>query len=393
MSDPFHVRGRAIVSAKGARRVRQGHPWIYRSDIESLPQGPAGVVSVVDVGGRELGTALYSPASTITLRLVAGPGQAFDRAASVSRVREAHARRERLMPGADAFRVVHGEADLLPGIFVDRYADCYAVQTTCAGAEVFEPIIVEAIADAWAPRAIVLRDDASGRAREGLTQHVTVVRGAAPVVARYHEGALELEVDLLGDQKTGSFLDQAQNHVLAGRYARGEGLDCFTYHGGFALQLAAGGCTRVTACDLSAAALDKARANAARAALGDVDFVQRDVFELLPELVAARRTFDIIVLDPPAFASTKHTVEKALRAYKEVNLRALKLLAPGGVLVSCSCSGRITPEAFDDMLVAAARDARRAVQLVERRGAGVDHPVLAGVPETEYLKCRVLVAL
>jgi 23S rRNA (cytosine1962-C5)-methyltransferase len=346
-------------------------------------------VQVHDGKGRLQGYAVYSPASTITLRLLSkdAPPTA---ALIAERIDAAVGRRERLMPGADAYRVVHGEADFLPGVFVDRYGDAVTLQTTCGGADVLLPALEAALVARLQPRTLVLRNDAQTRGREKLPRDKRVLVGDDPV-ARYYEGELLLEVDLMGDQKTGGFLDQARNHVAAGAYARGEALDCFTYHGGFALQMARRG-ARVTAYDLSAAAVGRARDNAARAGL-DVTFHEADVFDVLPALHAEGRRFDTIVLDPPAFASTQKTVDAALRAYKEINLRAMKLLRPNSILVSCSCSGRVTPADFDAMLQQAAREVRRPLHFVERWAAGPDHPVLAGVPETDYLKCRVLMVV
>ncbi len=394
MTTPFTILGRAVVGEKGLKRLRQQHPWVYKSDITTMPGSVAGVVEVAGADGRVYGTALYSPKSTITLRMVSKGREPFDADAVRNRVVEARARRERLMPGVDAFRALHGEADRLPGLFVDLYGDCLVVQSTTASADIIQPALIEALLDVYTPTTLIVRNDAGARQREQLACDVRIVKGVAPVSARYHEGKIAYEIDPLADQKTGSFLDQATNHVHAGSYARGEGLDCFTYHGGFALQLASQGCDKVTAVDISAPAIAKVRANAERAGLSaKVDAIQRDIFDLLPELVRENRQFDTVVLDPPAFASGKDTEQNALRAYNEVNLRAMKLTKPSGILISCSCSGRITPEAFDAMLVAAARDAQRAIHFVEKRAAGPDHPVLGGVPETDYLKCRVLVVL
>lgn len=391
MAGPFDIIGRAVVADKGLKRLRQGHPWIYASDVSDMPGKHPGLVEVAGRDGRVYGTAMFSPRSTITLRMVGKGREVFDAAAVRARVAAAKERRERLMPSYDAFRAIHGEADLLPGLFVDRYGDVLVAQSTTASADIIQPAVIDALLELYDPRALLVKNDARARNREQLPEDVRMVRGTQPLEARYHEGKIEYVIDPLGDQKTGSFLDQAVNHVHVGRYARGEGLDCFTYHGGFALQMAAAGCTKVTAVDLSAQAVDKVEANAARAGLSErVDAVARDVFELLPELVKTGKRFDTVVLDPPAFASGKDTEQSALRAYNEVNLRAMKLVAPNGILVSCSCSGRITPDAFDAMLVGAARDAQRHIHFIEKRAAGPDHPVLGGVPETDYLKCRVV---
>jgi 23S rRNA (cytosine1962-C5)-methyltransferase len=390
-SDVFAVRGQAVVTRKGAARLALGHPWVYKSDVSKLPDAGAGIVEVASDRGQRLGFALFSPQSLITLRLVSRR-EPVSAELVRSRLAAALERRRRLLPEADAFRWVHGEADLLPSVFIDRYGDAVTLQTLSAGADLWEPCLSEAIVDLAKPRAVVVRDDATARRREGLATHTSVVHGAAPVVASYHEGALRYEVDLVADQKTGGFLDQVGNHLRAAAYGRGRVLDCFTYHGGFALQLATVA-EQVTAIDISAAALARARANAQAAGLANLELIEADAFELLPELVRAGTLFDTVVLDPPAFASNRASEEKARRAYKEINLRAMRLLVPGGILISCSCSGRITPVVFDDILGEAARDAHRAVQILERRAAGVDHPVLVNVPETDYLKCRILCVL
>jgi len=382
----------AVVSRRGAQRVRGGHPWVFKSDVVSAPSA-AGTVEVRDDRGQILGTALCSPASTITLRVVSRERIVVDRDFLRIRVLAALTRRRVALPDADAYRIVHGEADLLPGMFLDRYGDCVSIQTTCAAADRLEPDLLEIARELLAPRLVVLRDDTLARQHEKLRRHVTLAAGDPPATAVFHEAGLALSIDLLGDQKTGAYLDQSQNHVAVARYARGEALDCFTYHGGFALQLARAGCTRVTAIDQSAAALERCRANAERAGLSNLEYAQANVFDLLPELAAAGRAFDLIVLDPPAFASSSKTLASGQRAYKEINLRALKLLRPGGILVTCSCSGRLSGAAFEETLAEAAADASRPVQLLERRGAGPDHPVLLSVPETEYLKCRVLCVL
>ncbi len=391
MSELLAARGRAVVTRKGAVRLRQGHLWVYDGDVATRPDADAGVVAVEDERGRHLGLALYSPRSRISLRYL-DEGKALPDDFVRARLERALERRRRVFAAADAFRWVHGEADLLPGVFVDRYGDCVSLQVLSGGAEAWKPLFTEAIVTLQRPRALVVRDDATARQREGLAGGMHVVHGAAPVVARYHEGELELEVDLCADQKTGGFLDQAENHLAVRRYARGRVLDCFTYHGGFALQ-AAGVAGGVLAVDLSEAALARARANAERAGITNLELRRADVFELLPELGRQKERFDTIILDPPAFASNKASEPKALAAYREINRRAMALLEPGGVLVSCSCSGRVTPAMFDEVLLAAAQDARRRVQVLERRSAGPDHPVLAGVPETDYLKCRVLLVL
>ncbi|MEK7703531.1 MAG: class I SAM-dependent rRNA methyltransferase [Myxococcota bacterium] len=391
-SDPLATTQSVTISSKGARQLRAGHLWVYRSDLRATYDLTVGVAEVRDERGAYLGRALCSPRSNITLRLLTRDETIVDSTFIRERLRVALAWRERVMPGADAYRWVHGEADLLPGVFVDRYGDCVSLQTTCAATDALEPLLVAFINELVSPRIIVIRDDVGSRRREGLRAHVTLAQGSPPTVARYHEGDVQLEVDLLADQKTGGFLDQALNHQRAAHYAQGDALDCFTYHGGFALQMARV-CTSVLAVDQSAPALVRTVDNAQRAGFANVETLRANVFDLLPEMVRAGKTFDTVVLDPPALASQRATVPRALAGYKELNLRAMRLVRPGGVLITCSCSGRVTSEDFDAMLADAAQDARRAVQILERRTAGPDHPVLVGVPETDYLKCRILVVL
>ena len=389
MSDIWTVRGQAVVNRKGAHRVHAGHPWIYKSDVLRVPQADPGFVEVVTEDGRILGQAMFSPKSTILLRMITRGTAKIDPAEVKRRLKKALERRKIVMPKADAFRLVHGEADFLPGIFVDLYGDALVLQTLCGAADALESELVPMLDELISPRSLVIRDDAQTRSREQLRQHVTVVKGEAPVMAHYHEGDLAMSVDLLGDQKTGGFLDQAVNHVQVARYAYGEALDCFTYHGGFALQLARV-CQNVTAYDISETALARARANAETSQIENISFVQANVFDVLPVLFTEGKRFDTIVLDPPAFASGKQTVDAAMRAYKEINLRAMRLLKENGLLISCSCSGRVDAASFDDILLQAARDAKRSVHVIEKRSAGPDHPVLAGVSETDYLKCRIL---
>jgi 23S rRNA (cytosine1962-C5)-methyltransferase len=356
---PWTLQGCAIVSRKGARRLRAGHPWVYLSDVLQRPGNTPGLVEVLSDSRERLGEAFYSPASTITLRLVTHGEQRTDRALIAERLVQARQMRQRALPDTDVCRLVHGEADLLPGIFIDRYGDCLALQTTCAAADRLEGELVDLLVQQLGPRAVVLRDDAAARGHEGLRRHVTLAHGEAPVHVSFDEGQVRLSVDLLAHQKTGAYLDQRQNHLIAARYAHGTALDCFTYHGGFALQMARI-CESVVAYDQSDSALDCARANAERTGLlPRMTFERANVFTQLPALLAAGRRFNTIVLDPPAFASTKKTEAKALRGYKEINLRAMKLLEPGGVLITCSCSGRIDGPTFDRVLAEAALDARR----------------------------------
>jgi 23S rRNA (cytosine1962-C5)-methyltransferase len=378
------------VSARGAARLRAGQIWIWRQELAStLPAAP-GVVRVLDTQGRLLGTALSALASPVALRLLSTAEVEVDRAFLRQRLAAALARRQALFPDGDAYRVVHADADGLPGVVVDRFADALCLQTSCEAMDAREPELVGLLEELFSPRLLVIRDDGSARDFEGLPRRKQVARGGESTLAVYHEGRLELETDLLSDSKTGAFLDQRENHLAVARYARGEVLDAFTYHGGFALALAAAGAARVEGFDQSAAAVARARANAHRNRLGHAAFDQGNAFDLLRSLEAAGRRFDVVVLDPPALAKRQSTHAATLRGYRELNLRAMRLLRPDGILVSCSCSARLRPSELDDLLLAAARDARRQVQILERRGASRDHPTLLGLPESEYLKCHVL---
>jgi 23S rRNA (cytosine1962-C5)-methyltransferase len=380
-----------MVSARGAARVRAGHPWVFAVDVARQPGGDAGdVVRVVDGRGALLGTALYSPDAPLVLRMLGAGERTLDRALVEERLAAALARRRALLPDADAFRVVHGEADLLPGLIVDRYGDVAVVQTATRAMDAREGEIAEIAAAQLGARLVVARDDGGARDLEGLPRRRGVLAGGGPTTVRYHDAGNLLEIDVLTDGKTGAFLDQSENHARAAEVARGDALDAFTYHGGFALALARGGARSVLALDEAEPAAARARANAARNQLAQVTVEVANAFDALRRFDGEGRRFDVVVLDPPALAKRRGALAAAERAYKELNLRGLRLCRPGGLLITCSCSGKLTPERFGAVVEAAARDAGRPVQLLERRGAGRDHPVLVGVPETDYLKCWFL---
>jgi len=297
--------------------------------------------------------------------------------------------RRAVAPGAEAYRLVHGEGDRLPSLVVDRYGEYLVVQTLSQGTERAKEEIVAALVDLVHPRGILERNDPKVRTLEGLDQAVSVLHGEVPDLVEVSEGDVRLEVDLRRGQKTGLFLDQRENHLAARRYARGRVIDCFTYDGGFALQVAREA-DEVQAVDLSAEALERVRANADRNGLGNVTTRDANVFDLLRQLDDAGERFDTVVLDPPAFAKSKSAVEKARRGYKEINLRALRILKPGGCLVTCSCSYHVHEDDFEALVAEAASDVGATVAVVEKRRQARDHPVLLGVPETHYLKCLVL---
>jgi 23S rRNA (cytosine1962-C5)-methyltransferase len=379
-----------IVTRKGAERARAGHLWVYRSDVRDAGGAAGGsVVRVADERGRFVGRALYSDRSEIAVRLLTARDEEVDREWWRARLREAAARRAGLEREADAFRLVYSEGDLLPSLIVDRYADVLVIQTLSQGTESLKGMLVELLAEEFAPRAIVERNDVRVRRLEGLPPRAGVVYGEEPGELEITQHGVRFHVAPTSGQKTGAFLDQRENHRAARAYARGRALDCFTFDGGFALSVAPA-CESVTGLDISADAVGAARRNAELNRAANVTFREANVFDALRELESEGEQFDTVILDPPAFAKNRASVQPAARGYKEINLRALKLLRPGGHLITCTCSYHMTEPLFLGVLAEAAADARRRVQLVERRTQAADHPVLLGVPETLYLKCAVL---
>jgi 23S rRNA (cytosine1962-C5)-methyltransferase len=380
-----------IVSAKGAARWQSGHPWIYRTDVYDEPGDAPGILAVTDRRGRHLGQALYSPKSEIRLRLLTRGREAIDAAWWTAQISAALARRAGIP--ATAYRVVHAEADGLPSLVVDRYGSYAVAQLLSAGLEQARESVVAGIRAACAPDGILLRNDAPIRRHEGLPLEVVPVLGTVPDTVVVEEHGLRYLAAPHAGQKTGAFLDQRENRVLVGEHAGGgRALDLFTYHGSFALHLARRA-QAVTAVDSSAEALTRGQENAALNGFTNITWREANAFDLLRELERRDETFDTIVLDPPAFAKTKDSVPRALAGYKDINLRAMRLLAPGGVLFTCSCSYHINRPAFGEMLAGAARDAGRRLQLLALTGAGRDHPELLNVPETGYLKGALLRAV
>lgn len=379
------------ISKKGVDRWRAGHPWIYAADVEKPPATLQGgeVVRVEDGRGWFLGQAFYSRESKISLRWLTWDDTPVDKELFRARLKQADALRRRVYPHETAYRVVHGEADLLPGLVVDRFGDYVSVQFLVKATEQRKELIADLLVEHFGCKAVVNRSDAHVRRLEGLEPEKGVLRGELAGPITYSEGHVVLEADLLTGQKTGAFLDQRDNHVMASEYGTGEALDCFSYVGGFALQLALKA-RRVTAVEISEPACEQIRANAARNKLTNVDVVAANAFDYLRDTLDEGKRFDTIVLDPPSFAKKKDAVEAAVRGYKEINLRAMQLLNPGGTLITASCTYHVDEERFEEMLDSAAADSKRRVQIIEKRGAGKDHPVLLGLRETRYLKCFVL---
>jgi 23S rRNA (cytosine1962-C5)-methyltransferase len=386
---PSSIEGPVVVSRKGQARVERGHPWVFRSDVLKDGGASAGaVVRVVDPRGTPLGFAFWSSLSEIRLRMIER-GETLAEGFLHERIARALRWRQTVAAGAEACRVVHGEGDGLPSLVVDRYGDYVAVQTLSQGTERAKAEVVAALVDLLKPKGIVERNDPRVRKLEGLEQTVSVLHGEVPDAVEVSEGDVRFRVDLRKGQKTGLFLDQRENHLAARRYARGRVLDGFTYDGGFALQVARQS-EEVIAVDLSAESLERVKANAGLNGLANVATRDANVFDLLKDLDQRGERFDTVILDPPAFAKSKDAVEKAVRGYKEINLRALKILKAGGCLVTCSCSYHVHEEDFEVILADASVDARATVTVVEKRRQARDHPVVLGVPETSYLKCFVL---
>jgi 23S rRNA (cytosine1962-C5)-methyltransferase len=376
------------LSSRGENRLRGGHPWIYRADLTDVRADAGDVVTVRGPRGRVLGQALYSDKSQIAIRILTYGEQPADAALIRNRLEAAIRFRATLAIDATAYRLVHGEADLLPSLIVDRYGDYLVVQTLSQGMDKLTPVVVQALAELVAPRGILARNDPKARLLEGLDQRVELLRGDVPPSVTIRESGLEYDVDLWHGQKTGLFLDQRENRAAAALYAHGRVLDCFCYNGGFALALAPHA-TSTLAFDISEDAVARVTQNARRNGIA-LEARTGNVFDELRGLERLRERFDTIVLDPPAFAKTRSAIAKATTGYKEINLRALKLLNPDGILVTCSCSYHVNEAAFAEIVYSAAVDAQAHVTVVEKRMQGRDHPVLLGVPETYYLKCFIL---
>jgi 23S rRNA (cytosine1962-C5)-methyltransferase len=383
----------AIVSGRGALRWDAGHPWIYRSDVIERPTEEPGVVRVRDPRGRPLGQALWSPASEISLRLLTrDPDVAVDAGWWRDRLAAAIGRRAPLRAETSAHRLVHGEGDGLPSLVVDRYDRWLVVQLMSAGLERARHHVIDALRELTECDGILARNDAAVRTREGLPRETTLLHGEVPQEIEVAEHGVRYLAAPWTGQKTGAFLDQRENRALVGRIARGRALDCFSYHGSFALHLARGA-DDVLALDVSAHALERAHANAERNAFTNLRTREANAFDFLREEERAGARYDTIVLDPPAFAKTRGALPGAMRGYKDVNLRAMRLLAPGGLLFTASCSYHLTKPLFLEMLEAAAADSGRRMALRELRGQPLDHPELLTVPETGYIKGALLEAM
>jgi 23S rRNA (cytosine1962-C5)-methyltransferase len=377
------------VSSRGEERIHNGHFWVYRGDVGDGRAEPGAVVRVAAPNGRFLARAFFSDRSQITLRILTRHDVPVDRGFWRSRLEQAMSFREGLDIDATAYRLVHGEGDLVPSLVVDRYGDYIALQALSQGTDRLLSEMTDLLVEMAHPKGIIARNDPRVRLLEGLEQNVAVLHGDIPDKVAVREGKVEYDVDLRHGQKTGAFLDQRENRIAAAQYVSGRTLDCFSYAGGFALQLAPH-VDELTALDISEDATALLARNAARNGLSNVQVRTTNVFDELRTLERMGEKFDSIVLDPPAFAKSKTAIPKALSGYKEINLRALKLLKPGGFLITCSCSYHVNEAAFAEVIFDAALDAKVDVSVVEKRMQGRDHPVVLGMPETYYLKCFVL---
>ena len=382
---------KAVISPRGVNRLNGGHVWVYRSDVLSAKDvAPGSVVAVADERGRFFGSALYSSSSQIALRMISsGPVTDFP-ALLRERVRNALAYRERLVHDSDAYRVIFSEADFLPGLIVDRYNDILSLQilTQAMDADRVRTTLVSELSDQLKPAAIAERVDAHIRELEQLSPRESGLLTGDKTTTIFTMNGVRFHFNIAEGQKTGAFLDQRENYGATAQYAHGEALDVFCYQGAFALHLAKS-CDRVTGVDSSRPALEIADKNALLNQR-EVEWIEANAFDLLKDYSTAGHQYDTIVLDPPAFAKSRQNLETALRGYKELNLRALKMLRPGGVLVTCSCSYHVGEGEFMGIVMEAGRDAHKTLRLLERRSQAKDHPILPSVPETAYLKCLVL---
>lgn len=380
------------ITARAAARLRAGHVWVYKSDISKVEQaGPGTLVSVRDERGRGLGTALYSNSSQIAVRMISRDAVSADELCELiaGRIAAAIGYRKQVVSNSDAFRVVFSEADFLPGLIVDKYNDVLAVQvlTQAMDAPDLRDAVVSELVRELQPSGVIERVDARIRELEQLPPREAGQIYGGKSSTTFTMNAVRFHYEGLDGQKTGAFLDQRENYAAAERYAHGRALDVFTYQGGFALHLARV-CDEVVGVDASREALEVAEQNA-RLNGREMDWLEANAFDLLKDYSETGGQYDTIVLDPPAFAKSKRAAEGAVRGYKELNLRALKMLKPGGILVTCSCSHHVSEAEFQEMVTAAAADARRSVRILEKRVQAQDHPILAGIPETLYLKCLI----
>jgi 23S rRNA (cytosine1962-C5)-methyltransferase len=385
------TEGSVVISPRGVERIRAGHLWIYRSDVRTADAEPGDIVRLTDERGRFHGRAFYSDKSQIAIRLLTRDNTPVDRAFFLERLRRAVEYRKLVVENSTACRLVYSEGDLLPSLIVDRYGDYLVLQTLAQSTDRLKLLFVGLLNDILSPKGILERNDPKVRLLEGLEQKVSVLSGDLPPEFAVRQNGVAFLCDLTQGQKTGSFLDQRENHWAARRYASGEVLDCFCYQGGFALTVADKS-LHVEGIDMAPAAVQAARKNQQLNSISNANFREGNSFDLLKEYDDVGRRFQMVILDPPAFAKNRDSIPAARRGYKEINLRALKIVAPGGFLVSCSCSYHVSEALLLQIIAEAALDANRTLAVVERRTQAKDHPILLTMPETHYLKCLIIKA-
>lgn len=384
------MSAKVTINKRAVERFHARHLWIYRSDVTDTGKSRAGdVVRVVDTRGTVLGHAIYSSKSQIALRFISFKDGDIDISFWRSRLEAAEKLREQVVSDTTAYRLVYGESDLLPSLIIDRFNDCFVIQTLSQGMDALKQMWAEMLVERYSPRSIIERNEARVRDLEGLPRTAGILYGTDPGEIVAEEGGVRYFVNLLEGQKTGAFLDQRENRIAARSYARGRALDCFTFQGGFALNLARNA-DYVKAIDVSASALSVAQRNKELNGAEKIEFIEANAFDLLHEMEQKGELFDFINLDPPAFAKNRASVEAAMRGYKEINLRAMKMLSPGGTLITSTCSYHMSEEMFLNVIASAAADAGKSIQLLEKRTQSRDHPLLASMPETYYLKCMIL---
>lgn len=383
-------KARVIISRKGAARLRAGHPWVFSGDLVEVADAINGdIVAILDERYRQLGWGFYSQHSLISLRWIAGAHELINERFWAHRFEAADSWRRTVVQDTEAYRLVFGESDLLPSLIIDRYSDYYVIQTLTPGMERLKSFWVDLLIEQKQPRAIIERNDVKVRQLEMLPLQSGVLWGRLEQEVVVQINGMNFEVDLVGGQKTGAFLDQRENQAAVRKYARGCCLDCFCYDGGFSITVASR-CQSVQAVDIAGEALRRVRKNALLNRIENIECIEANVFDLLRDYYSQSRRFDIIILDPPAFAKTRAALENALRGYREINRQAMRLLNPGGILVTCSCSYHLSEEMFLEVLLNAAFDVGCRLTLLEKRTQARDHPILLNMPETYYLKCFIL---
>ena len=381
--------GRVVIRKRGADRIRRGHVWVYQTDLINKDALPGDIVSVQDERGVLIGKAFYNSKSQIALRFLSRGNVVIDEQFFRNRFDLADRLRNQLGVDNRFSRRIYSEGDFLPGLIVDRYNDCLVVQSLTQGTDAIQNLITDILNERYQPASILFRNDSKVRELEGLELKQEMIGRPVPPILIIDEDGKNLAISLTTGHKTGSYLDQRENHRAARRYAYGKALDAFTYAGGFALQIS-DVCTEVEAVDISPAAIERVRTNSAQNGLNNIVAIQANCFDFLRERYNQGVRYDTIILDPPAFAKNRESIESALRGYKELNNRAMRLLRSGGILITCSCSHHISEGLFAEMLADAAKDAGCWVRVVERRFQSSDHPILLTVPETLYLKCFIL---